>query len=423
MSTHDVVIVGGGIFGCSVARYLSRGSSLDVALVEKEQHLAQHQSGRNSGTLHPGLALNLKPGTRKAKFAIEGGRLLRAYCEDNDLPIRNEGLMVVGTSEAECERLEAVHDRASDLDIDLSWLESDDIERIEPNVTGRRALYTRDSSTVLTADITYSLAKEAWNADTDFYMGCRVTDVTERDGRVDVTTDKGDIRARYLVNAAGVWAPKLAKKLGYATEYDLVPFRGQYYELTTDVRERIRTNVYPTSMPPRVPNSVGVHFTRRPDDKVIVGPTGMIALGPDTYGSTDVDIDTVLETLGSGRFWKFIGSRDTLRIAWTELNKTYRKHDFLKHCRRLMPDIEASDLRKSYVGISHYLVDDTGTIQQQSVFDRGPSSIHLLRPKPGLTSSLAIGEYVAGVTLEQFDAADAGDRTEPMPDPDDVATL
>jgi len=422
MHTHDVVIVGGGIFGCSVAKHLAEGSDLDVALIEKEQHLAQHQSGRNSGTLHPGLALNLKPGTRKARFAIEGGRRLRAYCEDNDLPIRNEGLMVVGSTPAECARLEEVHDRVDSLDIDLSWLESDEIERIEPNITGERALYTRDSSTVLTADITYSLANDAWNAGTDFYMGCQATGVKRRGEHIDLTTDKGDIRANYLVNAAGVWAPKLAKKLGYATEYDIIPFRGQYYELTTERQDEIRTNVYPTSMPPRVPNSVGVHFTRRPDNKVIVGPTGMIALGPDTYGPTDMDLETILETAGSSRFWKFIGSKDTLRIAWTELNKTYRKKNFLDHCRKLMPDIQADDIKKSYVGISHYLVDDSGTIQQESVFERGPNSIHLLRPKPGLTSSLSIGEYVSAITLRQFEEGDAS-GTGQLPDPDDLAPL
>lgn len=422
MHTHDVVIVGGGIFGCSVARYLSQGSDLDVALVEKEQDLAQHQSGRNSGTLHPGLALNLEPGTRKAKFAIEGGRRLRAYCETNGLPVRSEGLMVVATTESECERLEAVYDRVSSLDIDLSWLGREEIEELEPHIRGKRALYTRDSSTVLTPEITRSLANEARSAGADFYMGSEVTDIDRRNGRVDITTDKGKLRADYLVNAAGVWAPELAKQLGYATEYDLIPFRGQYYELTTEIRDRIQTNVYPTSMPPRVPNSVGVHFTRRPDDKVIVGPTGMIAFGPDTYGSTDVDIQTVLRTVSSARFWKFIGSKDTLRIAWTELNKTYRKNNFLQHCRNLMPDLESSDVTKSYVGISHYLVDDSGTIQQDSVFEQGPNSIHILRPKPGLTSSFTIGEYVAAIALEQLEGGDT-EHTDPLQDPAELATL
>lgn len=422
MRTHDVIIVGGGIFGCSVAKYLSGASDLDVGLVEKEEHLAQHQSGRNSGTLHPGLALNLKAGTRKAKFAIEGGRRLRTYCEENDLPIRNKGLMVVGRTDAECERLEEVYERVKSLDIDLSWLESDDIQEKEPHISGQRALYTNDSSTVLTPYITQSLANEARNAGADFYMGCRVTGVERGNGHIEITTDKGDLRANYLVNAGGVWAPKLAKKLGYATQYDLIPFRGQYYELTTDLRDKIQTNVYPTSMPPRVPNSVGVHFTRRPDDKVIVGPTGMIALGPDTYGPTDVDIETVLETVSSSRFWKFIGSKDTLRIAWTELNKTYRKRNFLDHCRNLMPDIQPSDIKKSYVGISHYLVDDDGAIQQDSVFEWGPNSIHLLRPKPGLTSSLSIGEYVAAITLQQFNDPDTV-QTGQLPDPDALPSL
>lgn len=416
--THDIVIIGGGIFGCSIAKHLSERSQLDIALIEKENHLAQHQSGRNSGTLHPGLALNLKPGTRKAQFAIEGGRQLRAYCEDNELPLRNKGLMVVGTNRDECERLEAVHERASGLGIDLSWLEESEIKELEPNVTGEQALYTRESSTVLTSDITYSLANDAWGAGVDFYMGCRVTDIAHLNGGIRLTTDKGPIQADYLINAAGVWAPKLAKELGLAQEYDMVPFRGQYYELTPDMRHTIRTNVYPTSMPPRVPNSVGVHFTRRPDDKVIVGPTGMIALGPDTYGATDVDLQTLLQTAKSVRFWNFIGSADTLRIAWTELNKTYRKRSFLNHCQRLVPDISSENIKKSYVGISHYLVDDRGAVQQESVFERGPSSIHILRPKPGLTSSLSIGDYLSRFVLEHFD--NETDPAQPMPDPEQL---
>jgi len=330
--------------------------------------------------------------------------------------------MVVATTDAECERLEEVHDRVSRLDIDLSWLDDTDIEQLEPHVSGNQALYTQDSSTVLTSEITHSLANDARSTGTDFYMGSRVTGVTRRNGGINIKTDKGEIRTEYLVNAAGVWAPKLAKQLGYATEYDLVPFRGQYYELTTDVRDRIQTNVYPTSMPPRVPNSVGVHFTRRPDDKVIVGPTGMIALGPDTYDPTDIDIQTILDTASSARFWKFVGSKDTLRIAWRELNKTYRKRNFLQHCQKLMPDIDASDIAKSYVGISHYLVDDNGTIQQDSVFEQGPNSIHILRPKPGLTSSLTIGEYVAAITIEQFE--DPGAKyTKLSKDSDELASL
>jgi len=428
MHSHEVVIIGGGIFGCSVAKYLSAHSNLDVAVVEKEHHLAQHQSGRNSGTLHPGLVLNLQPRTRKAKFAIEGGRRLKSYCEENDLPIHSKGLMVVGKNRAEYDRLESVYDRVDSLGIDLSWLDANDINAIEPNVAGEKALHTKDSSTVLTADITYSFAQDAWNNGAEFYMGYQVDDITRTDRGIKLATNNGEMQAGYLVNAAGVWAPKLAKRLGFASDYDLIPFRGQYYELTPGMRDKIRTNVYPTSMPPRVPNSVGVHFTRRPDDKVIVGPTGMIAMGPDTYGSTELDLQTILETVKSSRFWKFIASKDTMKIAWTELNKTYRKRAFLEHCRRLLPEISGSDITKSYVGISHYLVDNSGTIQQDSVFERGANSIHILRPKPGLTSSISIGEYVGNIIIEQHTddttndtGTKSSDSVLPMPDPDGLS--
>ena len=232
-------------------------------------------------------------------------------------------------------------------------------------------------------------------------MGTEVEQV-DRDGDgVHLQTDKGVINAEYLVNAAGTAAVHVAHELGVATEFSSIPFRGQYYELTTERRDLVRTNVYPVSMPPRVPNQVGVHFTRRPDNKVIVGPTGMIAFGLDTYGVTEFDLNEVVDTVSSPNFWRFIGSLDTMRIAWRELNKTYRKNVFLEHCRKLVPDLNDADISRSYVGISHYVLDREGRVGDKSRFVTGERSFHILRPKPGLTSSLTIGEYVA----EQVEAA------------------
>ncbi|WP_255152259.1 L-2-hydroxyglutarate oxidase [Halorarius halobius] len=395
MTDHDIAIVGGGIFGVSVAKHLAERADYDICVIEKEYQLATHQSGRNSGVLHPGLALGLEPGTRKAEFAIEGSRRLREYCRERDLPIRDTGLMLVATDDAEEEQLGTVQDRAADLGIELERLDEDGIAEYEPNVDGQAGLYTPDSSTVDTHPITYEMAKDARREGVEFYMGTEVEGVErDRDG-ITVETTKGAINADYLVNAAGTAAVHIAHELGLAEEFSSVPFRGQYYELTTGRRDLVRTNVYPVSMPPRVPNQVGVHFTRRPDNKVIVGPTGMIALGLDTYGVTDFDLSEVAKTVSSSNFWRFIGSPDTMRIAWRELNKTYRKDVFLKHCRKLVPTLEDADISRSYVGISHYVLDRKGRVGDASRFETGERSFHILRPKPGLTSSLAIGEYVA----------------------------
>jgi len=405
MSDHEIGIIGGGIFGVSVAKHLAERTDHDICLIEKELHLAIHQSGRNSGVLHPGLALNLEPGTRKAEFAIEGSKRMREYCRDRGLPIRDTGLLLAATSEAEVRELSTVYDRVTQLPIETQWKDSDEVAELEPNVSAQAGIYTPDSSTVETQPITQEMANDARNAGVEFYMGTSVTGVDHLKSGIRIETDKGPIDVEHLVNCAGTAAVHLAHELGVAREFCSVPFRGQYYELGPKHRSLVNTNVYPVSMPPRVPNQVGVHFTRRPDNKVIVGPTGMIALGLDTYDLTDFDLGEIYRTLSAEQFWRFIMSVDTLRIAWRELNKTYRKDVFLDHCQKLIPAIRDDQISRSYVGISHYVLDQNGDVGSDSRFATGDLSTHILRPKPGITSAFSIGDYIATAVLESYDPA------------------
>ena len=390
---YDVAIIGGGVFGCSIARLLSSQTDLTICLLEKEYHLAEHQSGRNSGTIHPGLAIHLEPGTRKARFGVEGGPKLREYCYENSLPINDCGMMVVGTTAAEVKQLETVATRTEALGVDVRWLDECEIEDQAPSVQGHQALYTPESATVDGQAITYAFAKEAWQNGVRFYLGHTVQSLKRRKNKINIGTDKGTIVADCVVNAAGSWGLRLAHQLDLADQYHMVGLRGQYYELTLGNNRTFETNVYPTSMPPRIPNSVGVHFTPRPDGKVIVGPTGMLAKGPDTYGRTDVDLGHLRRTVSSPNFWKFLADPNTMRIAWDELNKTYRKPTFVERCRRLVPDIRADELAQSYVGIAPAYVNHQGEVVKESVFVEGARSLHILRPKPGLTAAISIGEY------------------------------
>lgn len=399
---YDIAIIGGGIFGVSVAKHLAEQSNHHICLIEKEQQLAAHQSSRNSGVLHPGLALNLEPETQKARFAIEGSRRLREYCLERNLPIRDTGLLLVATNNAEVQELDAVHNRVNELGIEVDRLDKSEIKSHEPNVTGREALYTPDSSTVETQPITFELAKDARQAGVKFHVGTKVKKIDREGDNINITTNKGPIDADYIVNAAGTGAVSIAQKLDVATEFSSILLRGQYYELATNKRDLVRTNVYPVSTPPRVPNQVGVHFTRRPDDKVIVGPTGMIAFGRNAYGITDFNLTQIIQMMSSSSFWNFLTSPNTLRIAWRELNKTYRKGVFLNYCKNLVPTVDRNDISKSYVGISHYVLDSDGEIGDESRFATGRRSTHIIRPKPGLTSSLTIGDYVAKQVCNRF---------------------
>ncbi|WP_255152214.1 NAD(P)/FAD-dependent oxidoreductase [Halorarius halobius] len=402
MVEYDVAIIGGGIFGCSIAKHLSEKSDLSLCVLEKEYHLAQHQSGRNSGTLHLGVVTeaDIKPGTQLAEFTIEGSRRLKDYCREHDLPILERGIMKAGTGKEQREKVEKLYESAAQSGVNVELLESqEEIHEIEPNITGDIALYSPESATVDTGPITHKLAQQAYDNGADFYMGCKVSEINERNERTHVRTNKTDIDADYVINAAGVKALDLANMMGVGSEYHAIPFRGVYFELVPEKRHLVNTNVYPTIVGPSF--QVGVHFTRRPDNRVIVGPTGMIALGSETYGKTEFNIKEILKTVSSRSFWNFIGSKETMKLAWNELNKTYRKKEFLQHCRKLIPDIQSEDIEESYVGISHWLFDRSGQRVDDAVIEIDDRSAHLLMPQPGFTSALTTGDYVSDKVLKQ----------------------
>jgi L-2-hydroxyglutarate oxidase len=298
-------------------------------------------------------------------------------------------------------KVRRLYDSAAKSGVEVELLESQaEIHEIEPDITGEVGLYSPESATVDTGPVTTKLAQEAYSNGVDFLMGYEVKRVKETSDGVHVSGNKADIKADYLVNAAGVKALDFAHQIGIGEQYHAIPFRGSYFELVPEKRSLVNSNVYPTVVGPSF--QVGVHFTRRPDNRVIVGPTGMLALGTETYGKTDFNLREIMKTMSSGNFWSFIGSAETIRLAWNELNKTYRKTEFLKHCRRLIPDLEPSDLEESYVGISHWLFDRHGDRVNEAVIEITENTAHLLMPQPGFTSALTTGEYVTDEVLKQL---------------------
>jgi L-2-hydroxyglutarate oxidase len=403
MRAYDIAIVGGGIFGCSIAKHLADQTNFDVCVIEKEYEVANHQSGRNSGTLHVGVVNEAKveAGSQIAHFTVEGARRLKSYCRDNNLPLLDRGIMKVGQSDDEIKKLRDMYEDAAELDVNLKFLESqDEIHEKEPNITGQAALYTPDSATVDAGAITRRMAQDAYESGVDFCTGTKVTKVLKNGGEFRIQTNKSDVLADYFINAAGVKALKFAHEMGIGHEYEAVPFRGVYYELVPQQRSLVKSNVYPTSIGPSF--QVGVHFTRRPDNRVIVGPTGMIAKGSETYRKTEINLREILSTVSSTNFWKFMSSTEKMRLAVDEINKTYRKSVFLDRCRKLIPEVSSKDIEESYVGISHWLFDQDGQRVGEPVIEFSKDSAHVLLPQPGFTSSMPIGEYVADTVQEQL---------------------
>ena len=398
MPVHDIVVVGGGCIGCSVARSLSRDSALDVAVVEKEHHLAAHQSGRNSGVLHPGF--NYEPGTLKAQFATEGTKRMKAYAAEHDIPLLECGVVVVAQTTEEVTRLERLQRQADDNGVRTELIHgADAIAAHEPHASGRAALLAPDAASIDAQQYVYALAKEAAGNGVQFYTGTRVEGVRRREDRHTLSTSVGEIDARYVVNCAGLYADEVAAEFGVGTDLQVVPFRGEYYEVVPEKRDVCRSMIYPTP-DPELP-FLGVHYTRRTDGKVIVGPNAVLALGREAYENTDVDLGELYETLSYPGFRRLLCDPKMLRVAWSEFNKSYRKAAFVEAARKLVPGLEQADFKKSYAGIRAQLVRADGTLVKQPRFEHTESSTHVLNAvSPGLTCSLPFGDRLAAEVLD-----------------------
>ncbi|SEP24579.1 L-2-hydroxyglutarate oxidase [Halogranum amylolyticum] len=401
MIQHDVTIVGGGCVGLSTAKHLSEQTDLDVAVVEKEHHLAAHQSGRNSGVLHPGF--NYPPDSEKARFATEGTQRMKEYCATHGIPCEELGVLVVAKNDRDEAQLDVLSSQADENGVAYERLNSQaEIREHEPHAVGQAALYAPEAASVDSQQYVYALAREVQQNDVDLYTGHAVSRIDETPSGYHLTTSNSIIETAYLVNAAGLHADTLAQQVGVGDGYQVVPFRGEYYEVTPDQTDLCQTMIYPTP-DPELP-FLGVHYTRRTDGKVIVGPNAVLAFGREAYDNTDLNPSELAETLRYDGFRELLKSKTMLSVAWSELNKSYRKEKFTEAAQRLVPEVRAKDLRKSYAGIRAQLVSDDGELVKDPLAIETDDAVHVLNAvSPGLTSSLPFGEYVAETIAAKTD--------------------
>lgn len=401
MESYDIAVVGAGCVGCSIAYHLASETSLNICVLEKEHHLAEHQSGRNSGVLHPGF--NYEPGSLKAQFATEGTKRMKEYFDDNDLPIDESGVVVVATDDEERDRLNEIQQQADENGVETELLHSqDELREYEPHAAGEAALYCPEAATVDSQKYVYSLAGDAENRGVDFFTGYDVEAIHTTADTHHIQTSTGIVKSSYLINAAGLYADKLAHEMDVGTEYQIVPFRGEYYELVPEKRDLVQSMIYPTP-DPELP-FLGVHYTRMTDDKVTIGPNAVLAFGREAYQNTQFDIAELRETLGYKGFWKLFASFKMINVGLKELNKSYRKEAFISAAQKLLPAVGPDDFRQSYAGIRAQIVREDGTLIKDPLFEYGPRSTHVLNAvSPGLTSSLPFGEHIATEAIDRFE--------------------
>ncbi|MDX1745897.1 MAG: L-2-hydroxyglutarate oxidase, partial [Halobacteriales archaeon] len=322
---------------------------------------------------------------------------------DNGIPLREFGVVVVATTDAEEARLPDLVAQADENGVKTEIIGREELQEREPHVAGQAARYSPEAASIDEPKYVYTLAKDAENLGVDFFMGYEVERVTPTESGHEIETSNGNLSADYLINAAGLYADTIAHQLGVGQGYQVIPFRGDYYELVPDKREYCQTMIYPTP-DPDLP-FLGVHYTRRTDDKVIVGPNAVLAFGREAYENTDINPREFAETLGFGGFWRMLANPTMLTAAWEELNKSYRKERFVKASQKLVPAVRSADFRKSYAGIRAQLVGADGELVKDPAFEHGPDSLHVLNAvSPGLTSSLPFGDHLAERALDDIDS-------------------
>lgn len=387
----DVAVVGGGILGLSTAHsLLRRRAGLKVAVLEKEDGLARHQTGHNSGVIHSGIYY--PPGSLKARFAIEGGGSLVELCEKRGVAYELCGKVLVATKEDELPALRLLYERGLQHGLHPCWLSPEELKEREPHARGVADVFVPETGIVDYRGVSVALAGEVEAAGGALRFGSRVVGVSSSGKGVIVETARGPVRAGVLVNCGGLYSDRLAAMCGVKTGMRIVPFRGEYYGLRPERRYLVKSLIYPVP-DPDFP-FLGVHLTRTVDGEIEAGPNAVLGLAREGYEKSDVNAAELAQTLGSGAFWRLAGRY--WRTGLTETLRSLSHCGFARSLKRLVPEVEARDLVPMPPGVrAQALSDDGRLVDDFAIFD-GESSVHVCNaPSPAATACLPIGDAVA----------------------------
>jgi (S)-2-hydroxyglutarate dehydrogenase len=396
----DLLIIGAGIVGLATALEATRRlAGMRVLVVDKEDHVAAHQTGHNSGVIHSGLYY--KTGSLKARKCVAGAASMKRFCREQGVPFEECGKLVVATTPEEVPRLEQLHQRGIANGVPgLRMMERDQFREIEPHCSGLRALQVPTTGIVDYTVVAQKYAELITRLGGEIVLGAKVTGLRE-DGQANlVQTKGGDFRARYVINCAGLYCDTVARMAGVQTELEIVPFRGEYYEVKPECRHLVKALIYPVP-DPRFP-FLGVHFTRRVNGSVEAGPNALLAMRREGYTGAGVDLSEAAETLGFPGFWKM--ARKYWRMGLAEQYRSWVKGAFVKSLQKMVPELQESDLAPGGSGVRAQAVDNDGNLLDDFYFLHSGRMIHVCNvPSPAATASLEIGKEIVDMLVQQFD--------------------
>jgi L-2-hydroxyglutarate oxidase len=398
----DVAIVGGGIVGVASAAALVAHDGLSVTLLEAEERLAAHQTGNNSGVIHSGLYY--RPGSLKARTCREGRELLYRFCRDEGIAHDRCGKIVVAIGEQELPRLDELERRGRANGLEgVRRLTAAELRALEPAATGLAGLHVPETGIVDYVAVTERLAERVRRRHGTVLTGARVYAIRPERDRVHLESTQGPLACRLLVNCAGLQSDRVARLGGSDPGVRIVPFRGEYYELTPERRGLVRNLIYPVP-DPRLP-FLGVHFTRLIDGRVEAGPNAVLAFKREGYRRTSFSARDMLETLAFPGFWRM--AAHFWKTGMGEYRRSLSKTAFVAALQRLLPELRPGDVHPGGAGVRAQAVDPSGALVDDFRIVEGPRMIHVLNaPSPAATASLSIGGQIARMAHDHLGRLD-----------------
>jgi L-2-hydroxyglutarate oxidase len=392
VNTPDLTIIGGGIVGLATAYAIRlRHPGLRLAVIEKEPTLASHQTDRNSGVIHSGIYY--APGSAKAVNCVRGYGMLLQFCEAHDVPFELCGKVIAATSEDQFAGLDRIHQRGVANGLKgLRLLDADEVREIEPHCRALRGIFVPQSGIVDYRAVALALAERLRAGGVDIICDFPVTALREYAEHVLIRAGQREFRSHRVITCAGLYSDKLARLAGLTPPHQIVPFRGEFYQLTDEAARKVRGLIYPVP-DPNFP-FLGVHLTKRISGGVEAGPNAVLAFRREGYRHLDIHAGELAGIIGYPGFLKLAAKH--WRKGLDEMHRSFSRQAFVKSVQALMPDLGINDMYRSRAGVRAQALDRQGNLVDDYVVLEQDRILHLINaPSPAATSCLSIGENMA----------------------------
>jgi (S)-2-hydroxyglutarate dehydrogenase len=401
-SRSNVIIIGGGVVGLGVALAIARRfPRLRLLVLEKEDRVARHQSGHNSGVIHSGVYY--KPGSLKARLCVTGAAAMVEFCREHGVAHEVCGKVIVATEREELPRLEQLRQRGEANGLTgLRLIGPGELREIEPHATGLQALVVPSTGITNYAAVCEKYAELITASGGTIFTRAAVTGIRRLPDEIVVETSRGAFSTNALINCAGLFSDRIARMAGDDPGVLIVPFRGEYYDLIPERASLVRSLIYPVP-DPRFP-FLGVHFTRRITGSVDAGPNAVLALAREGYRHSDISVRDLAQSLGFIGFWRMAGQH--WRNGLDEFRRSLSKPVFVRALQRLVPEVRDNDLVPGGSGVRAQALKPDGALVDDFQFVTSGKVLHVLNvPSPAATASLAIGEAIVDIATRDLGLA------------------